>query len=79
MLATKRHGACCTYPPSLEIVVDLGGDAVDSLERCYFCGRLDGRIVPWFVQTERRSIHMPCWLAAYGTDDEAGATTDIAA
>jgi hypothetical protein len=39
-------------------------------EVCYFCGKSDreGRIVPWFVQTERRSIHMPCFLVAYGRD-----------
>ena len=48
---------------------------------CYFCGKSDRerRIVPWFVQTERRSIHMPCFLAAYGTDVDTEATTDIAA
>ncbi len=49
---------------------------MDSVERCYFCGRLDGRIVPWFVQTERRSIHMPCFLAAYGKDADAESTPE---
>lgn len=42
-------------------------------ETCYFCGGSDrkSRIVPWFVQMERRSIHMTCFLAAYGTDSDA--------
>lgn len=40
-----------------------------TVEVCYFCGESDGQIVPWFVQTERRSIHMACWLAALRSGD----------
>jgi hypothetical protein len=45
---------------------------MESAEKCYFCGNSDrdARIVPWLVQTERRSIHMACFLAAYGTDSD---------
>jgi hypothetical protein len=41
-------------------------------ETCYFCGGSDGRspIVPWFVQTYRRTVHMTCFLTAYGTDSD---------
>jgi hypothetical protein len=42
---------------------------MDTAETCHFCGDSDGRIVPWFVQTERRSIHMPCFLAALRSGD----------
>ena len=40
---------------------------MEAAEKCYFCGNSDraARIVPWFVQTERRTIHMACLLAAY--------------
>jgi len=42
-------------------------------EPCYFCGGSDrtSPIVPWFVQTYRRSVHMTCFLTAYGTDSDA--------
>lgn len=54
---------------------------METAEKCYFCGKSDreARIVPWFVQTERRSVHMRCLLAAYGTDSDAESMTDIAA
>lgn len=45
---------------------------MDSVPNCFFCGKSDGQTVPWFVQIERRTIHMPCWLAALrGGDPEA--------
>ena len=42
-------------------------------ESCYFCGESDreSRLVPWFVQTYRRTVHMACFLAAYGADADA--------
>jgi hypothetical protein len=42
-------------------------------EVCHFCGKSDheARIVPWFVQMERRSVHMRCFLASYGADTES--------
>jgi hypothetical protein len=57
---------------------------MDAEESCYFCGNSDeaARLVPWFVQVERRSIHMPCWLTAYRTGDpeaKESAPTDVAA
>ena len=54
---------------------------MECIETCYFCGKSDraARIVPWFVQTERRSVHMRCLLAAYDTDSDSVATTDNAA
>jgi hypothetical protein len=44
---------------------------MDREENCFFCGKSDGdaRLVGWFVQAERRTIHMPCWLAAYRSDN----------
>lgn len=51
---------------------------METSQVCYFCGKSDreARIVPWFVQTERRSIHMPCFLAAYGTDADVESTPE---
>jgi hypothetical protein len=42
-------------------------------ETCYFCEGSDrtSPIVPWFVQTYRRSVHMTCFLTVYGTDSAA--------
>jgi hypothetical protein len=42
---------------------------MDTAQTCYFCGESNGRIVPWFVQTYRRSIHMPCLVAALRNAD----------
>lgn len=44
---------------------------MNPVEKCYFCGTSDrdGGLVPWFVAVERRSIHMPCWVAAYRSGD----------
>lgn len=44
-----------------------------ALELCYFCGKSDheGPLVPWFVQTDRLSVHMACFLAAYERDSQA--------
>ena len=51
---------------------------MDAIEKCYFCGKWDRQasIVPWFVQTERLSIHMTCFLAAYGTDGDPASSTE---
>jgi hypothetical protein len=49
------------------------GEDMEQEETCYFCGGSDqkSRLVPWFVQTYRRSVHMACFLAAYGADSDA--------
>jgi hypothetical protein len=49
------------------------GETMKSLELCCFCGKSDreARIIPWFVQTERLSMHMDCYLSAYGADVDA--------
>jgi hypothetical protein len=49
------------------------GETMAREEVCYFCGESERKasIVPWFVQTERRTVHMNCFLAAYGNDVDA--------
>jgi hypothetical protein len=48
---------------------------MDAAEKCFFCGKSDHPTAPWLIQIERRSIHMPCWLAALRSGDPAAAET----
>jgi hypothetical protein len=37
---------------------------VESGETCAICGKADpdDRLVGWYVGTERRAVHLECWL-----------------
>jgi hypothetical protein len=40
---------------------------VERVETCAICGQPDAadRLIGWYVGTERRAVHIECWLRAH--------------
>lgn len=44
---------------------------MEHTETCVICGRLDvpSNLSVWFVKSERRTVHVDCWIAAASDKD----------
>jgi hypothetical protein len=40
---------------------------MEQVEKCFICGKSDpaGNFGLWVVNTERRTVHVGCWIAIY--------------